>query len=576
MILLRDYQKKAVERTISYFKKKNDPAVIVLPTGAGKSLIIAEICKTAIARVLVIAHVKELVEQNHSRYEALNLKAGIYSAGLGKKEFLEKVIFASIQSLVKTKEEFKNVRLVIIDECHRINNEDNSQYIHLITSLKKQNPRLCILGLTATPYRLGTGWIYNYGQNGEVKTRSTCFFKQCIFELSLEYMILNKYLVPPIKIDIPVTCYEFSELTQTGKIYSLNDLDRILKKQKRLTPLIIKNIQNIVHLYQRTAVMIFSGSRRHASEIASYFKKDEVEVILGDTPGEKRDKIIDDFKNKKFTYLVNVSVLTTGFDASHIDVIAILRPTESLSLYQQMIGRGLRLDRDKKDCLVLDYAGTECDIYAPQISEKKFIKESVEVSVRCPLCGHFNDFWGIVDSDGVIVEHFGRKCRGGTLNRETYHVTPCEYRFRFKICPVCLSENDITARECRECRTVLIDADSQLQKAKFSKEYHVLKPDSMQLSLEHTLLIIKYFDYDGEFLKEEYNLSNKIQFKKFNINFLRSHSKRPESLVHIESIQEVMEIRNNLRMPAFIIGRKLGKIWKITEKIFSESLRSFQ
>ena len=98
MYKLREYQQNAVDKTIEFFKKKREPIVIVLPTGAGKSLVIAELARIAKGRVLVLAHVKELVEQNHQKYTSYNLEAGIYSAGLNKKETTQKVIFGSIQS----------------------------------------------------------------------------------------------------------------------------------------------------------------------------------------------------------------------------------------------------------------------------------------------------------------------------------------------------------------------------------------------------------------------------------------------------------------------------------------------
>ena len=161
-------------------------------------------------------------------------------------------------------------------------------------------------------------------------------------------MIKNKFLTRPIKIDIPVTCYDFSELTQKNKMYSVSEIEDIIKNQKRLTPLIIKNIIDITESYERKGVMIFSASVSHAKEILSYFQEGEAQIILGDTEDELRDQIICDFKKRKFKYLINVSVLTTGFDAPHVDVIAILRPTESVSLYQQIIGRALDLMREKR------------------------------------------------------------------------------------------------------------------------------------------------------------------------------------------------------------------------------------
>ena len=578
MYTLRTYQQEAVDRTLNYFRKRRDPAVIVLPTGAGKSLVIAELAKIAKGRVLVLAHVKELVEQNHLKYESYGLQAGIYSAGLNQKDSKQKVIFGSIQSVAKAKDTFfRDFTLVVIDECHRVGLQPDSQYAKVITQLKLNNPRICILGLTATPYRLGLGWIYNYALRGEVKTQELRFFKHCIYDLPLEYMIRNRYLTPPVKVDIPVTSYDFSELIEGGQSYTMAQLEEALHQQRRLTPLIIKNIIDITDSDQRQGVMIFSSTVKHAQEIMNHLPPGQARLVVGTTELSERDQIVNDFKTKAFKYLVNVSVLTTGFDAAHVDVIAILRPTESISLYQQIIGRGLRLDTNKKDCLVLDYTGMGHSIFSPEIGEKKTASESVEVQVPCPECGFVNDFWGIVDEDGNLLEHFGRKCRGGQVNPHTYEMTPCDYRFRFKICDQCGAENDITARDCRRCSCVLIDPDTKLKQARLSKDAHVLTPDSIEM-LERVdkkgtpYLQIKYYDYDAQFVAEMHYLNNATSLKKFSINFLRSHMRTPELKLDIRSVSEAVKIQSQLRMPSFVIARKQGIFWKVTEKIFSEEL----
>ncbi|MBC2606155.1 DEAD/DEAH box helicase [Pelagicoccus albus] len=578
MYKLRTYQQEAVDSTLNHFRRKRTPAVIVLPTGAGKSLVIAELAKVAKGRVLVLAHVKELVEQNHLKYQSYGLEAGIYSAGLNQKDSKQKVIFGSIQSVANASDDFfEDFTLLVIDECHRVGLEPDSQYAKVITRLKLSNSRICILGLTATPYRLGLGWIYNYALRGEVKTLEMRFFKSCIYDLPLEYMIRNGYLTPPVKVDIPVTSYDFSELTEGGKEYTMAQLENALQQQRRLTPLIIKNIIDITESYQRQGVMIFSSTVKHAQEIMKCLPEGQARLVLGETEAVDRDKIIEEFKRKNFKYLVNVSVLTTGFDAPHVDVIAILRPTESISLYQQIIGRGLRLDTAKKDCLVLDYTGMGHSIFSPEIGEKKTVSESVAVQVPCPECGFINDFWGIVDDDGNVIEHFGRKCRGGKQNPDTYEFRPCGYRFRFKVCERCSAQNDITARECSSCGNILIDPDTKLKQAKLSKDAHVLTPDSIEM-LErfdkngNPYLQVKYYDYDARFLAEIHYLNNPTSLKKFNVNFLRSHLRRPELKLNIRSVEEVVKMQPQLRMPAFVIGRKQGKFWKITEKIFSEEL----
>ena len=578
MYTLRTYQQEAVDRTLDYFRKRRDPAVIVLPTGAGKSLVIAELAKIAIGRVLVLAHVKELVEQNHLKYESYDLHAGIYSAGLNQKDSEQKVIFGSIQSVAKAKDAFfKDFTLVVIDECHRVGLEPDSQYAKVITQLMLNNPRICTLGLTATPYRLGLGWIYNYALRGELKTQELRFFKHCIYDLPLEYMISNQYLTPPVQVDIPVTSYDFSELIEGGNAYTMAQLEEALHQQRRLTPLIIKNIIDITENDQRQGVMIFSSTVKHAQEIMDQLPTGQARLVVGTTELSERDQIVHDFKQKAFKYLVNVSVLTTGFDAAHVDVIAILRPTESISLYQQIVGRGLRLDTDKKDCLVLDYTGMGHSIFSPEIGEKKTASESVAVQVPCPECGFINDFWGILDDDGKLLEHFGRKCRGGHVNADNYELIPCGYRFRFKICTQCSAENDISARDCRSCGCVLIDPDTKLKQARLSKDAHVLTPDSIEM-LERVdkkgtpYLQVKYYDYDAQFVAEMHYLNNPTSLKKFSINFLRSHLRKPELNVDISSASDAVELRAQLRMPSFIIARKQGKFWKITEKIFSEEL----
>jgi DNA repair protein RadD len=578
MYVLRDYQQQAVKNTIKYFQRSREPAMIVLPTGAGKSLVIAELARIARGRVLVLAHVKELVEQNYDKYKKYDLPAGIFSASLGKKDWDEKVIFGSVQSVARAPDDFfQNFSLLVIDECHRVAEEGSTQYQDVIQKLKERNPELCILGLTATPFRLGLGWIYEYSQSGEIKTDKKRFFKQCVYDLPLSYMIKHGYLTVPVKIDIPVTCYDFSELTDRDRAYTVAEIEEVLKGQKRLTPLIIKNIIDITEHFHRKGVMIFSSSVKHAEEIMSYLPEKDARIVLGDTHMQERDQIIEDFKNRKFKYLVNVSVLTTGFDAPHVDVIAILRPTESNSLYQQIIGRGLRLSEEKTDCYILDYTGMKHDIYSPQISDKRPAKDTVAVKVTCPKCHFENDFWGRTDDDGQVIEHFGRKCRGATQDPKSLEIIPCGYRFRLKICHVCGAENDVTARDCEKCNAVLIDADAKLKQAKLSKNSHVLTPERITFEERfdrnsNPYIEIRYYDYDANYVSEAHFFNDASSIKKFNINFLRSHLKRPEIAVTIKNPQDILKYKNLFRLPSFVIARKQDKFWKITEKVFAEEL----
>lgn len=574
---LRPYQQEAVQATLKHFRESKSPAVVVLPTGAGKSLVIAELARLARGRVLVMAHVKELIEQNHAKYLSFGLEAGIYSAGLNRKDFDQKVIFGSIQSIARASDDFfENFSLVVIDECHRVSVEGETQYFQVISKLQKLNPGLCILGLTATPYRLGLGWIYEYNSHQKLLQTSTeRFFKKCIYELSIRYMIKNKYLTPPVKIDSPVACYDFSSLKLNGTHYVHAQVEQLLKDQKRITPLIIKNIVDMSA--ERQGVMIFTSSVNHAIEIMKCLPPYVSALVVGDTDTEERDEVIEAFKAKKLKYLVNVSVLTTGFDAPHVDVIAILRPTESVSLYQQIVGRGLRLSPGKTDCLVLDYTGQDHDLFAPEIDDNKPVKESVTVEVLCPACGTTNHFWGIVNKDGFMEEHFGRRCKAAFEDPVTKELSPCGYRFRFKRCDKCGEENDISARACGSCSHMLVDNDKKLKEAMALKGAHVMRVETMSFTKGYdkkgnTRLEVRYYDADAQPLTEYFYLNSPEDCQAFYFNFIRMHNRVPEKKIFVKSVDEVLKLTEKFRQPLFVVARKQKYFWAIREKIFNDGV----
>lgn len=574
MFQLRQYQQQAVDATLQYFRKQRNPGVIVLPTGAGKSLVIAELAKVARGRVLVLAHVKELVEQNWEKYQSYGLEAGIFSAGLQRKDAHQKVIFGSIQSVARADASFfEDFSLLVIDECHRVSVEEESQYASVIRQLQEAQPQICILGLTATPYRLGYGWIYQYSHSGILRTEEPRFFRKCIYDVSLSFMIKHGYLTVPIAIDSPVSCYDFSslKLSNGGRTFAISDIEDLLKDQKRVTPVIIDNV--VAMSKERHGVMIFTASVRHAKEILSCLPADESAMVVGDTESDKRDSIIQDFKARRIKYLVNVSVLTTGFDAPHVDVIAILRPTESISLYQQIVGRGLRLSEGKEDCLILDYTGQGHSIFSPVIDDYKPREESVPVEVVCPVCKHVNDFWGLVDGEGNVVEHFGRKCRGAAEDPATLRIIPCGFRFRFKNCPRCGTENDIAARVCHCCNDLLVDNDTKLREAMALKDAYVMRPDSMQLisSVDKRgcpRLEVRYYDFDGQHLTEYFYLQTPADAKAFYFNFSRMHNRLPERELQVSSAEDAIAKQHLFRIPSFVIARKQKYFWKVREKIF--------
>jgi len=567
---LRPYQQEAVDATVNYFRRTTQPAVIVLPTGAGKSLVIAELARVAHGRVLVLAHVKELVAQNHAKYQAWGLQADIFAAGLQRKESRAKVVFGSVQSVARNLSQFDDrFSLLIVDECHRIGDADDSQYQQIISHLRGRNPHLRLLGLTATPYRLGKGWIYQFHYHGMVRGTEQALFRDCIYELPLRYMIKHGFLVPPERLDMPVVQYDFSRLqAQESGLFSEADLNLELKKQQRITPHIIQQIVEFAE--QRQGVMIFAATVEHAREILGLLPGSKALISAG-TPAAERDALISAFKARELLYMVNVAVLTTGFDAPHVDLIAILRPTESVSLYQQIVGRGLRLSPGKSDCLILDYAGNPHDLYTPEVGAPKGKSDNVPVQVFCPGCGFANTFWGKTTADGTIVEHFGRRCQG-VLEDDEGHREQCDYRFRFKNCPQCNAENDIAARRCRECDTVLVDPDDMLKAALRLKDALVLRCAAMVLEAggdEHgEWLKVRYFDEEATEVSERFRLKSPAQRTAFEQLFLRPHQRAPGVPLAWSSAADIVALQPLLRHPDFVVARRQRQFWQVREKVF--------
>ncbi|EGR0620852.1 DEAD/DEAH box helicase [Vibrio parahaemolyticus] len=583
MYTLRPYQADSVKAVIHYFRKHSTPAVIVLPTGAGKSLVIAELARLAKGRVLVLAHVKELVEQNHAKYEGYGLKGAIFSAGLGRKETDQQVVFASVQSVVRNLDSFKNqFSLLVIDECHRVPDDKNSSYQKVITHLRELNPGIKVLGLTATPYRLGMGWIYQYHTRGQVRTEESRFFRDCIFELPIRYLLDENFLTPARMMDAPVLSYDFSQLkpANTGR-YKEAEMDMVIDKAKRATPQIVEQI--IQYARERKGVMIFAATVRHAQEIHGLLPEGETAIVIGDTPTPERDAIIQAFKNREIKYLVNVSVLTTGFDAPHVDLIAILRPTESVSLYQQIVGRGLRLWEGKNECLVLDYAGNSYDLYQPEVGDPKPDSTSEIITIPCPACGFNNNFWGKLDSNGFLLEHFGRRCQGYFEDEDTGEREHCGYRFRAKYCGECGADNDIAARICHECDATLVDPDKKLKEALNLKDALIFECTEMDLSVfksndGKSQLKVTYSGepYQGEghaLVHEFWSLNTKKQKQTFKDQFVRPHLADKHRPFEEASPTRVVANQHRFRLPQFVIARKSGRFWKLRDKIFEDELK---
>lgn len=353
---LRPYQRESVDAIFQHFKEESGAPLIVLPTGGGKSLVMASFIAEAMANapqinVIVLAHVKELLEQNYKEIKNLwpTAPCGIYSAGIGRRETFDaftRIVFAGIQSVHNKASELGNVDIIIVDEAHRIPRNSATQYYKFISSLREINPDVVLVGLTATPYRLDSG-LLTEGKGA--------LFSRIAYDVNVADLVAEGYLAPLVSKRTNLRV-DLSNVKKRGNEFVQSEMAAAMEAGQN-NELAVKEI--IQNSQGRRSWLVFCASVDHCHHIEAELLAYGVScaVITGNTPKDERKRIIDDYKAAKFLCLINCDVLTTGFNAPSVDLIAFLRATESISLYVQMAGRGTRLAPGKQDCLVLDFAG---------------------------------------------------------------------------------------------------------------------------------------------------------------------------------------------------------------------------
>lgn len=346
---LRWYQKEAVEAAWNWLCHKDGNPVIVLPTGAGKSLCIADLAKTAVSeyhgRVLILAHRKELLQQNAAKLQAVcEIEVGVNSAGLGQRDTESPVIFAGIQSVFRDALAFGARHLVIIDEVHLVPQHENGMYRKFLGDLRLANPRLKMVGLTATPFRTDSGKL----------CRADALFQGICYEAEVQRLIRGGFL-SPVTNQLSETEYDTSRLKVIGGEFSSGDLANLFGEKAKIK----RAVQEVVEKTRsRQSVLLFCSGVDHAVLVADELGRmtgERVGLVTGDTLPILREQYLADFRARRLRFLVNVDVLTTGFDAPCIDAIAILRATMSPGLFAQICGRGFRLFPGKENCLILDF-----------------------------------------------------------------------------------------------------------------------------------------------------------------------------------------------------------------------------
>lgn len=349
--MLRDYQQRTLNDLYKWLETKQGNPCVVMPTGSGKSHIVAALCKDALqqwpeTRILMLTHVKELIEQNaekmHQHWPDAPL--GIYSASIGIKQ-MDCITFAGIQSIRNKADEIGHVDLCIIDECHLVSHKDEGGYRKLLAALLAINPHLRVIGLTATPYRLGHGLI----------TDKPALFDALLEPVGIEELVHKGYLAP-LRSKVTSAKLDVSGVHKRGGEYIEAELQKAVNTDVN-NAAVVKEVINLAG--DRKAWLFFCAGVDHAQMIAFLLNIHGVPsaCITGETPKPERERIISEYKAGNLRALTNANVLTTGFDYPDIDLIAMLRPTMSASLYVQMAGRGMRPKSHTDHCLVLDFAG---------------------------------------------------------------------------------------------------------------------------------------------------------------------------------------------------------------------------
>lgn len=358
MYVLRPYQTEASNLAIEHFKY-GKPFVIVVATGGGKSLILADICHQLNEPVLILQPSKEILVQNYEKLKSYGIEdISMYSASMNSKE-ISKYTYATIGSIYKCPEKFKHFNHVIVDEAHLVNPKNlQGMYTQFFDAIQCKN----ICGLTATPYRIESKF---FKEGSELYYTSTLkminriypfFFKKIIYKKETQDLINEGYL-SPIKYYADEVDLSSLEVNSTGRDYTEKSLDRFWS-DKRLDRL-AKIIQHIDKTCKCN--LIFCSSIRQSNKTKKLLDQlgIESEIVTGKTPQKERDLIVNRFRSGSLRHLINVGCFVVGLDIPQLDSIVMARPTMSLALYYQCIGRGVRIDpSDKQKVLkVYDLAG---------------------------------------------------------------------------------------------------------------------------------------------------------------------------------------------------------------------------
>ncbi|EJL66272.1 DEAD/DEAH box helicase [Flavobacterium sp. CF136] len=345
---LRPYQSESIDLSVNFLKgTSKGNSLVILPTGSGKSVVIAKILEPLEGKTIVLQPSKEILEQNFEKFSNYG-KASIYSASAGEKR-IDKVTFCTIGSIINKKHLFKGLKNILIDECHLVNS-DAGMYNDFI----KAFPESKVLGLTATPYRLEQT---STGPQLTFITRSKpAIFDNVLYYVQNDVLFNAGFLAPLEYYNFDVIDRSKLELNSSGTDFTQTSLRRYYKSID-MPSRIVKTALTI--LSKRKNILIFCSLIEEAKAVQKRIPGSA--ILTGETKKEERERILGQFKNGTIKCLINVGVLTTGFDYPALEAVLMARSTMSLSLYYQIVGRVMRIftypDGTKKTGWFVDMGG---------------------------------------------------------------------------------------------------------------------------------------------------------------------------------------------------------------------------
>ncbi|KQP09197.1 DEAD/DEAH box helicase [Methylobacterium sp. Leaf93] len=385
---LRPYQRASLDALYASWRDETGDGLIVLPTGAGKAFVIAALVREVIAerpeaRIAIVTHTRELIAQNHRELMTYwpDAPAGIYSAGLNRRDTATQILFCGIQSVWNRLDAIGAFDVVVVDEAHLIPRDAETRYGRFLSGLRAARPHLRVVGLTATPYRLDSGRL----DEGEGR-----LFERIVYEANVGDLIHQGYLAPLI-CKATATALDVSGVAKRGGDYIPSALEAAVN-QDWITRAAVEEMAGFGR--DRRAWLAFCAGVAHAEAVRDAVRAEgfSCEMVTGETGKRQRDRIVRDFTAGRLRCLTSVGVLSTGFNVPRVDLIALLRPTQSTGLYVQQVGRALRTAPGKSDALILDYAGLvrmhgPVDIVTARSAAAIKGREGEVRAKPCPGCG---------------------------------------------------------------------------------------------------------------------------------------------------------------------------------------------